>query len=74
MDQRVLGGRWDEQHAEVSEEASVQLVPPSAGGRAGTADDQVVQLLPEQLLPVVQAAKVQELSVNDAARINHVRA
>ena len=62
MHERGLAGLRDEQHAEVSEEAAVELVATAAGRGAGGAHHHLLQRLPEQLPPVVQAAKVQHLS------------
>ena len=71
--ERGLAGLRDEQHAEVPEEASVELVSASAGRGAGGAHHDVVKLLPEELLTVVQAAEVQQLSVGTQGR-NMLRA
>ena len=68
MDERALCRLRDEQHAEVSQESAVELVSAAAGRCAGGAHHCVRHVLPEQLLTVVQAAKVQQLPAKPGTR------
>ena len=67
-------GRWrDVQHVEVPEEARRHLLPPAAGRRARTNQRGVLDVLPEELLAVVEAPEVLELPQELDGRLRAVR-
>ena len=73
MLEAVLVGRWDAKHREMADESRGHVIATAARWSTRRANRNVLQLLPEELLAVVDSSEILKLAQQLDGRLGTVR-